>query len=238
MNLYEVFTILIPMDAVSASATQHIREQPRKPLSVLPARNARRMERQIAMVVSRMCILLLLLVEMVGCTPEFLGKYALPRKELVKAGGSHPVLGLLELTASTNCAEVGEVVTFTVRYKNETADPITLVSDPLLDIVIVAHPQGGNATIPQQRWSASTHYPATINPVVQPGEERTYTWQWKADGIYAQDSVDRVTITAEAQVSRLQNALPQGIEQQVSIGVSRIEGNRPGTSIPCRDLRQ
>lgn len=92
------------------------------------------------------------------------------------------------LTASTNCAEVGEEVLFTAEITNESPNPLTVTDNPPFDIIIRPFRYGGDAQ-PVQRWSESDQYPDDIDPVLMPGETRTYTWRWVADAAYAQGSV-------------------------------------------------
>jgi len=89
------------------------------------------------------------------------------------------------LTASTNCAEIGEEVLFTAEIINEGTTPLTVTDTPPFDISIHPFNSGGNAG-PIQRWSETDQYPQDINPVLAPGETRTYTWRWIADAAYAQ----------------------------------------------------
>jgi hypothetical protein len=94
------------------------------------------------------------------------------------------------LTASTNCAEIGEEVLFTAEIINEGTRPLTVADTPPFDIIIRPFRFGGNAG-PIQRWSETDQYPQDINPVLAPGETRTYTWRWIADAAYAQGTVNK-----------------------------------------------
>jgi hypothetical protein len=162
-------------------------------------------------------------------------------------GGPIPTLGpmqtggeaddtLIELTSTTNCAEIGEVVTFTVRIANHRKTPATFTGTPLFDVVI--RPAKYRLT-PVQRWSESNQYPATINPVFAPGEERTYQWHWTADAIYAPAAVEGngVEVTLTTAYFRSDTIFPQGGSlPPFVIGV--MSRNLPNGAIRCAEMRR
>ena len=144
----------------------------------------------------------------------------------------------LELSASTNCAEVGEVITFTITMTNEMEVPMTLADTHRLDIVL--KPSGGVG--PTQRWSATSQYPTTINPVLAPYETRTYHWRWKADAVYAQvQQTDFTGVFAQFTSSEF---LPKGYAPlpggsvEVYVGVGAHILPQPGTNVPCTEMRR
>lgn len=102
-----------------------------------------------------------------------------------------------QLTASTNCAEVGQEVVFTATLTNATTTPLTILEQPPLDIVI--RPFAGRAGV--TRWSATDQYPKDINPVLAAGETRTYTWRWVADAAYTSASTFENGIQVEMPVT-------------------------------------
>lgn len=145
-----------------------------------------------------------------------------------------------ELSANTNCAEVGEVVTFTVTLANETTQPFTVTGDPLLDIVVQAPPISGQPA-PVARWPQSVYYPAQITPVWQPGESRTYQWPWRVDPAFAQqeragDNVIQASMPAtNVRLSSGSITGAGGLDVTIGIGALRTS---PFDWIPCADLQR
>lgn len=97
-----------------------------------------------------------------------------------------------QITSSTNCAEIGEMVTFSVQLVNETTYPVTITNTPLLDIVIQPAQWPFEMPEPVQRWSEARSYPREMSPILAPGEVRRYQWQWQADAVYGQYGVNGV----------------------------------------------
>ena len=128
-------------------------------------------------------VLIANLTYLAACGPSGLGRIA----PIVQENGNHGAFWQ-RLGSNTNCAEVGEEVVFTAQITNESTKPLTVTDDPPFDIVIRPFKFGNNAG-PIQRWSETDQYPQDINPVLAPGETRTYTWRWRADAVYAQGSV-------------------------------------------------
>lgn len=164
-----------------------------------------------------------------GCSP-FLNA-GRPRLGPVQGKGRVPNGGSITLAANTNCAVVGEVVTFTLTIANAETHPVTFTGDPLFDIVL-SH--GNQRDV--RRWSDTAQYPPNINPVFAPGEERTYTWQWTADAIYVPD---RLTSGVIAQVTT-KVISPRGSDHNnravVALGVDYLQEN--GGHWPCSELRR
>jgi hypothetical protein len=143
----------------------------------------------------------------------------------------------VELTASTNCAEVGEVVTFTTQITNEMSIPMTLRGLPPLDILLKSAVPGA----PPQRWSATPQYPKAINPVLAPGEVRMYEWQWVADAAYAQleqTTYNGVEARLELGGAFVGEETIAGGSIAVYVGVGAHVLPQPGTNVRCADMHQ
>ncbi|MEP7188170.1 MAG: hypothetical protein ABI901_03135, partial [Roseiflexaceae bacterium] len=144
----------------------------------------------------------------------------------------------IELIANTNCAEVGEIVTFTIRMMNRMSLLITFTGTPLVDIVL--KPSG--ESVPLLRWSTTSQYPKDINPVFAPGEIRTYQWQWVADAAYVQpqqttDNGVIAQLTFGDVIAEGYSPLPGGsIEVYVGVGTHILP--MPGTNVRCADMRR
>lgn len=92
----------------------------------------------------------------------------------------------LELSASTNCVNVGENVYFKVRILNATTAPVTLTNT--LDITIrAARPAISNEIV--QQWSETNQYPEHLKTVLLPGEEIAYEWPWVGDRAYISEDL-------------------------------------------------
>lgn len=100
-----------------------------------------------------------------------------------------------ELTATTNCANIGDVITFTGRVTNESNHPLTITSYPPFDFVLRPANWRSNASMPVQHWSEISSDASSANPVLAPGETRTYLWQWIADAVYGQRGVNGIRVT-------------------------------------------
>ena len=95
------------------------------------------------------------------------------RIRLGASGNVTPLMGFT-LSTSTSCAEVGESITFTLTFYNRAESPLTLVTSPTLDIVLL-HATNPPTLVTQ--WSASSEYPSALPPL-KPQETRPYTWTW------------------------------------------------------------
>lgn len=100
------------------------------------------------------------------------------------------------LTASTNCAEVGDEVVITAKITNLWRTALTVTSSPPFDIIIRPYRYGGNAQ-PVQRWSDTDQYPRDLNPELVPGETRMYQWRWIADAAYSKSELRDSGITVQ-----------------------------------------
>jgi hypothetical protein len=150
-----------------------------------------------------------------------------PTRGPVQASGGQQDSGKLTLSASTNCALLGETLTFTLQVKNTATYPLEFTGPPLFDMTIKRVGQ------PQVRWSETDQYPATINPVMAPGEIRDYQWQWVStiEGVF----------TLEVQTAALppKATFPNGGSASLVFGVNWMEwspGSIPGR-ISCADLK-
>ncbi|HEY0733703.1 MAG TPA: hypothetical protein VGD69_02255 [Herpetosiphonaceae bacterium] len=128
-------------------------------------------------------ILIVVLIELLACGRRNIGRIEPVTQENGERGEYWQ-----RLTASTNCAEIGEEVVFTGEITNEGTRPLTVTDTPAFDIIIRPFRSGGDAG-PIQRWSETNQYPHAMDPVLAPGETRTYTWRWRADAAYAQGTV-------------------------------------------------
>lgn len=130
-------------------------------------------------------ILMTFLFVQCGPTPKPSRRTSLTTSRTVSRGAG------FELSASTDCAEPGEPITFTLSVLNREAQPIELVGTPLLDMVLIKHFE---PSVIVSRWSESSTYPS-INPRLQPNETQTYTWTW-----VSADAVGTVSIDVDIQI--------------------------------------
>ena len=151
--------------------------------------------------------------------------------EQVHGGRERMIYGV---TANTNCAEVGEMVTLTVGITNTATFPITATGTPALDIVITPNnPDGSSGPgAPIQRWTESADYPGDPNPVMAAGEARTYVWRWKADAAYTDYGAWVQFVTGDI-VWEGAGTPAGGPEIMVGIGSVTVDVD---ASIPCADL--
>ncbi|NOK63285.1 MAG: hypothetical protein GFH27_549325n7 [Chloroflexi bacterium AL-W] len=114
-----------------------------------------------------------------------------PRLEPVEfgGGGSSGSFGAVT-TVSTNCAEIGEWVTFEVTLHNGSEVVVELTDTPPFDLIL--EPAWWELTTPKpiDRWSESYQYPQEIDRVFEPGERQSYTWKWQAKSTFAQQARD------------------------------------------------
>lgn len=179
-------------------------------------------------------LLLGLLLLLHGC-----GLRQTPALEPVRAGSGGSGDFEEEITASTNCAEVGEMVTFTVNLANRTEKPLTLTGAPLFDITLQPFKWTRAGAPPSERWSESGQYPANVNPVLQAGEQRSYTWQWLVTPRFAQQGTEGnnllVSYSMGETIFNNGNRTPAGTTTVlVSIG-KYVSG---AGSWPCSELRR
>jgi uncharacterized repeat protein (TIGR01451 family) len=155
-----------------------------------------------------------------------------------QAGG--PGLASLELTSNTNCAEVGEVVTFTLTISNEMTYPITLTGTPVLDIIISPAAANVPKPSPNQRWSESGQYPSSVSPILAPHEVRIYKWLWKADSAYAsqpEPQYNGVVVSASTAELRPSASAPRGNGTTIYLGIGTRDLSYPGAYIRCADMQ-
>jgi len=150
-------------------------------------------------------------------------------------GGSSEVF--IQVSGSTNCVEPGDTVDLTLKVKSDTTRVITLTGEPLLEMTIQS-PYYPN--LPIQYWSQSSSYPAMINPILKPFEERIYHWQWKADAIYAPNQLIKngVILRAKAIAYTYGFSNPISMESNIGIGVKAlVSGGTVGeVSLLCIDM--
>jgi hypothetical protein len=99
----------------------------------------------------------------------------------------------MTLRASTNCAAIGEEVVFTLQLVNRWSEPLTWPDSQPLDLVLIPAARTMQPP-PIRRWSETRHYPRPLDPVIQPGEIRTYQWHWIAEPAYGQPDVQGVVV--------------------------------------------
>ena len=140
------------------------------------------------------------------------------------------------LSASTNCAEVGEEVVFTAEVTNLTAEPLTVVEQPPLDIIIRPAQSGGSIG-PFQRWSETAQYPQDLNPVLAPHETRTYTWRWIADAVYTSKDpfYNGIQVDMPVTVQYASGGKRSTPVADLAVGVKALQGS--GRPVFCKDMR-
>lgn len=181
-------------------------------------------------------LLILLAVGVAGCQTGT-DQMPIPTRgpAIGSEGGSSEVF--LQVIGSTNCADIGDTVDFTLKLKSETTRVITLTGEPLLEITIQSpyYPE-----LPTQRWSQSTRYPPTIAPILKPFEERIYHWQWKADAIYAPNQLIKngVLVRAKAAAYTYGRSNLLTMESTIGVGVKAlVSGGTVGeVSLLCRNM--
>lgn len=150
-----------------------------------------------------------------------------PTRGPIQTGGGSRDTGQITLAASTNCATLGETITFTLRIKNIAPTSLEFTHPPLFDMTI------SQVNGPKTHWSNSPRYPSAINPILAPGQVREYQWNWVADREGA--------LTLEV----LTDALPTGDttpnqqDASLAFGVNWMQwspGSIPGR-ISCADLK-
>jgi hypothetical protein len=143
-----------------------------------------------------------------------------------------------QVSASTNCANPGDTVDIILNIHNTSDTVTTLTGNPLVEMVIQSpfYPD-----IPKQYWSKNPDYSSTINPLLQPREERSYHWRWKADARYAPGIASKNGVVLESYVLAQVDGLstPVELKSAVLIGVkSYSTGQGVGhVTILCRDMK-
>jgi hypothetical protein len=151
-----------------------------------------------------------------------------PTRGSIQTQGGDPDTGQLTLAASTNCAMLGETITFTLRIKNIATTSLAFTHPPLFDMTI------SQVNGPKVRWSDSAQYPSAMNPILAPGEVREYQWHWVADREGA--------LTLEVRTAALPagDTTPNQHDASLIFGVNWMQwspGSIPGR-ISCTDLKQ
>ena len=165
------------------------------------------------------------------------------------AGPILPTLGPIQATAgptttlkavistSTNCANAGETVVFTLDVHNTSSEVVTITNTPAFDMTL----HGLTPTSPIQRWSDRPSYPGGIVPILQPDEQRRYQWQWIADDVYDTRGWARgpgVQIRVPLQVQTT-TGISMVIEPKLYLGINAHNYNAMESaqaSIECTDM--
>ena len=182
-------------------------------------------------------LLMLLVIGIAGCETGT-DQMPIPTRgpAIGSEGGSREAF--IQVSASTNCAEPGDTVDFTLKVKSESTSPITLTGHPLLEMTIQSpyYPK-----LPTQYWSQSNSYPAVIDPLLKPFEERIYHWKWKADPIYAPNQLIKngIILRAKATAYTYGFSNPVSMESHIGVGVKAlVSGGSVGeVSLLCRNMR-
>ena len=152
------------------------------------------------------------------------------------SGSTHRTTAVLQ--ASTNCADIGEMVTFTASFTNTVPYPITITTEPVLDIVLIpAQWDAADGPEPIQRWSESDQYPENLPNVMQAGEEWVYQWRWQADPMFHSQGSTKVLAQLQRGQIQLQNsAIPAGgPEVEVGVAAMHLPG---GGAVECYELER
>ncbi|KAB8144315.1 hypothetical protein F8S13_05405 [Chloroflexia bacterium SDU3-3] len=139
------------------------------------------------------------------------------------------------LSSTTNCADIGQVITFTVRLENNYREPINLDSNPPVDIVITPATDDPTQPIAPIRWSESPTYPAQMITKIEPGESHSYQWQWHADAAYGQYGSINNGIIARIATNAQFAGRPLMVDESLYVGV-KSGGLLPGPSWLCSEM--
>ena len=166
-----------------------------------------------------------------GCGPWGLGRIEPISEENIGGAYYH------RLSASTNCAEVGEEVVFTAEVTNLTAEPLTVMEQPPLDIIIRPYRPSGSAG-GVHRWSETAQYPQDLEPVLAPHETRTYTWRWIADAVYTSDSIfyNGILVDMPVTVQYPSGGKSNTPVPDLVVGV-KVHPERGQAGVFCKDMR-
>lgn len=186
-----------------------------------------------------MIMLAIMPMLLVGCIPgELLRQARQPRIEpvsLVSGGHGSETIALL---ANTNCAEVGEIVTFTLRIANQMTEPMTITGQLVLDIVL--QPNNWTSTEPEsfRYWSQSTQYPVAIDRVLVPGEEHIYQWQWVAKLVYSPPNAQGVIASVNVGlIETPSGGATRAGDVRVAVGVDTMPGGESPAGIQCKSMK-
>lgn len=182
--------------------------------------------------------MLTLVFVLTGCTPHRECCDPPPRGPVQTRAEADVADGTFDdaLAASTNCADIGQIITFEVRFYNRRLEPVTLTDDPPFDIEI--RPARPDASVPVQVWSQHADYPQPIKPVIAAGETRVYQWHWRAEPVYGRALLDGygVTVTLRARIRFSPNSPSIDATTQAYIGVKSY-GLGSGAAL-CADMPQ
>lgn len=180
-------------------------------------------------------LLVFILVSLSACQMDTGEGGPLPKREPVHDRAVSNELPIsFELSASTNCAEPGESITYTIRLKNNLTTPLTITND--IDINILPSPLA-DQTLPIIKWSNTNQYPE-INPVLDADKERIYQWIWPADPRYKSENLAANTIRV---TSKIQFRLPSSNVVRanggtITIGIGSVNYGLGG--LPCSQMQQ
>ena len=182
---------------------------------------------------------MLLVISMLlpGCVP-FAEQFtpAVPTIGPVQHRSGNTYTPIYHIQANTNCADIGEMVTFTARVTNTLTFPVTITTEPVMDIVLSpANWDPADGPEPIQRWSESAEYPEDFPTEMQTGEEWVYQWRWQADAVYGAGGVNGVR--AQLQMGQVQlrgSAIPSG-GPDVDVGVEHMTW---GNGVECTQLER
>ena len=164
-------------------------------------------------------VMLLILLFVSGCSDR-----SIPRREAVSGGSAQPLIFREELIASTNCAEIGDIVTFTVNLQKLSDKTTTIDGTPPFDITLTQMKIAKSEPTSLVRWSNTNQYPTNPTTVLAPGEQRIYTWQWQATQEFALTTLgdENVKVTFSMGALKIDNSTrtPAG-ETRVLIGVNK-----------------
>jgi hypothetical protein len=151
-------------------------------------------------------------------------------------GGDRPGVPAVSLATSTNCAAIGEAVTFTVQIVNNEPVAITMPITPALDIVLRPNMFDPPTPSNTRHWSDTDQYPRNLNLVLQPAEERRYTWTWMAEAQYGSPEVMGIVARAIVPILEPGTTIPVSLGGNVYVGAQyRLYDGGP---FPCAKMRR
>lgn len=187
------------------------------------------------------CFLLCLAFPLAACGgPVDLGnRYAFPTVGPVTSQGGRANILAYSFTASTNCAAIGETVTFIATLKNISTVPITITTTPTVDFVVRPVRWSVTQTEPEpvRRWSETPMYPTSFDPVLLPAMEHTYRWEWVAEQVYDELGVKGTRIQFFIGDMKSPNFLRQQGGPELFVDVGRVTGGDSGYGLSCAEMR-
>ena len=162
---------------------------------------------------------------------------SIPRRSPVSSGSAQAFS--TELTASTNCVEVGDIITFTINLQNLSDKTTTITGTPPFDITLTPVRIDQTDSAPLVRWSATDQYPIDPATILLPGERHTYSWRWQASQEFAlvtrYDKNVRVALS-QGELQREDGTGTPAGETRVFIGVNKYSSS--GGLWKCSDMAQ